>query len=1185
MEFTVGEMEGTKLELSFQDKILSENVNQADSSVKSDVSIAEDINLIIQQDIKIHEETMPIHEELVQDSTDEIRGDSVLVKNSDEKKYQLIERNNIDTTVKSSTSLSNFTSEFIKCQTSVDTILPQEKCLQKSSSCNDIRLSSTTLYDTLLCTSSDTISNHNVRSISPNTICNDEEEIIFNTKLYMEEHETKSLKNIVGVDTHENCEVKENIGETEEEVYHSNANGKLLVNNGQAPRNLVKYEKNFNEEQKLCAIIKDTKIQSNVISRPTLVDDSRLVKISLPTNPINIMQSNAQFLNKSRNFLNFITEKSTNIMEKALLPQHIAMRYNSVMKSVDNICNEKRYTEESSGMESSLTGLAFNNTSDSFLKTKSISCVTKGQMDVQTVENEYVKNDENKNTFMLSSNETISGNIEQNSKYLITNEYIFDQNNVIDHSSKLKDSKQSESSSIGNNVNKTNDNVLCANTNRNHNLNFVVLNPDNNIEEAITDTIYKKEEVSTDFEESKQSLLQHPIYLTLLKDYADLKSKHLKLQEKVEHLEERNRILEAENKGEVFSVQIETLEKTINRLTLELHTSLEAQEMYKKEYSAANKERESMVMKYAVSEKQLIDTQRAKESAERKVKEMTMQQETLHSKLREMQGERGRICNILTGKHREVIDLQREVEKLKEDVKMRDIKLQWTQNKLKTEMDLQKETQQKLDKATIRINEMKEECEQVRKETQETMRKFQQSEENKAVTLDQQLKEQQARLILERHVTEDKEMLRVQLQKEVDTLKHRQQVLIEENNMLSLKIQDVEKNRLNYESNLNNLKIITDQRQKEITELLSKVSELESLKTQLQHKNQYLASTEVEIQHLRLANEELQADMSACQQKEAEMLDFTQKLTDKNVRLQSEFTAIEAKAKQLEQEHGPLYQRISELIDKVKVLEENLAREKKARIEESEVLERCLTEQTQAAKNLAQQLEDSQGENAVLKRKQQLSMKEMTRELQQCRKKLDAFETSIPYNSLSVASRTGSNISLITGDALNGALSDNSINGDQSIQPTEPSRQLLIDRIIKLQESNARKAEKLDFFEEHARILVEELQKKKKIIQTYILHENIGAMGGNERDKYKHIKSRRNAAELARHGGIMASVYNQRVSDDNMTLELSLEINQKLQAVLEDALFKNITLKDNIDTLGEEIARLTMQNQQRQNTH
>lgn len=49
-------------------------------------------------------------------------------------------------------------------------------------------------------------------------------------------------------------------------------------------------------------------------------------------------------------------------------------------------------------------------------------------------------------------------------------------------------------------------------------------------------------------------------------------------------------------------------------------------------------------------------------------------------------------------------------------------------------------------------------------------------------------------------------------------------------------------------------------------------------------------------------------------------------------------------------------------------------------------------------------------------------------------------------------------------------------------------------------------------------------------------------------------------AELAKHGGIMASMYGSKV-DDSMTLELSLEINRKLQAVLEDTLLKNITLK------------------------
>jgi len=61
----------------------------------------------------------------------------------------------------------------------------------------------------------------------------------------------------------------------------------------------------------------------------------------------------------------------------------------------------------------------------------------------------------------------------------------------------------------------------------------------------------------------------------------------------------------------------------------------------------------------------------------------------------------------------------------------------------------------------------------------------------------------------------------------------------------------------------------------------------------------------------------------------------------------------------------------------------------------------------------------------------------------------------------------------------------------------------------------------------------------------------------------------------------MASVYGSRALDNNMTLELSLEINRKLQAVLEDTLLKNITLKESIDTLGAEIARLTMERQNR----
>ena len=48
---------------------------------------------------------------------------------------------------------------------------------------------------------------------------------------------------------------------------------------------------------------------------------------------------------------------------------------------------------------------------------------------------------------------------------------------------------------------------------------------------------------------------------------------------------------------------------------------------------------------------------------------------------------------------------------------------------------------------------------------------------------------------------------------------------------------------------------------------------------------------------------------------------------------------------------------------------------------------------------------------------------------------------------------------------------------------------------------------------------------------------------------------------MTKKGGIMASLYSHHQQDGAMNLELSLEINHKIQAVLEDTLLKNITLK------------------------
>ena len=74
-----------------------------------------------------------------------------------------------------------------------------------------------------------------------------------------------------------------------------------------------------------------------------------------------------------------------------------------------------------------------------------------------------------------------------------------------------------------------------------------------------------------------------------------------------------------------------------------------------------------------------------------------------------------------------------------------------------------------------------------------------------------------------------------------------------------------------------------------------------------------------------------------------------------------------------------------------------------------------------------------------------------------------------------------------------------------------------------------------------------------RIIQSYVLREESGALSSEASDI--------NKANVSRRGGIMASLYTSHPADSGLTLDLSLEINRKLQAVLEDTLLKNITLK------------------------
>ena len=76
----------------------------------------------------------------------------------------------------------------------------------------------------------------------------------------------------------------------------------------------------------------------------------------------------------------------------------------------------------------------------------------------------------------------------------------------------------------------------------------------------------------------------------------------------------------------------------------------------------------------------------------------------------------------------------------------------------------------------------------------------------------------------------------------------------------------------------------------------------------------------------------------------------------------------------------------------------------------------------------------------------------------------------------------------------------------------------------------------------------------RRIIQDFIMREQSGALAPPSSDEHKVRHSRRH--------GIMASVFSgTRPLTNEVNLDLSVEMNRKMQSVLEDTLLKNITLK------------------------
>ncbi|XP_070801489.1 coiled-coil domain-containing protein 186 isoform X2 [Pituophis catenifer annectens] len=589
-----------------------------------------------------------------------------------------------------------------------------------------------------------------------------------------------------------------------------------------------------------------------------------------------------------------------------------------------------------------------------------------------------------------------------------------------------------------------------------------------------------------------------------------------------------------------------------------------------KKCEEARQEKEAMVMKYVRGEKESLDLRKEKEILERKLRDANKDIEKHTNKIKQLSQEKARLHQLFESKENETTRMSRDIEKLKEEVNSYVIKVKWAQNKLKAEVDLHKETKDRLKEATAKLTQAKEEADQIRKNCQEIIKTYQESEEIKSNELDLKLRLTKGEL--EKQLQEKSDHLEVHHAKikELEDVKRTFKEGMDELRTLRTKVKCLEDERLRTEDELSKYRELINRQKAEIHNLLEKVKTVDQLQEQHQRDEQEMNSWKEEVDSLNTLLSDFQKDIDGSRKRESELLVFTEKLTTKNAQLQSETNSLQMQLDKLtfmERESQNQLELVNQARDE---LANKLKKEDEFHRNKVQMLEMELASQQKSFADLNTKAGELKDELMTQKRKHAANLKDLTKQLQQARRKLDNLENgSCDKEVSSMGSRSSSS----------GSLNARSSNEDRSPENTgssvvvdhfpEVDKTILIERIVRLQKAHARKNEKMEFMEDHIKQLVEEIRKKTKIIQSYILREEAGTLSSEASDF--------NKVHLSRRGGIMASLYTSHPADSGLTLELSLEINRKLQAVLEDTLLKNITLKDNLQTLGTEIERLIKQ--------
>lgn len=489
-----------------------------------------------------------------------------------------------------------------------------------------------------------------------------------------------------------------------------------------------------------------------------------------------------------------------------------------------------------------------------------------------------------------------------------------------------------------------------------------------------------------------------------------------------------------------------------------------------------------------------------------------------------MGNEKTRICGILDEKCHEYRLSQKEVERVKYENTGLDNRLKWHIQKVKLEIEAREKAEKKIDELNEKIKEL---------QLHEINRAKEEVEIERNMLAEKQLVEVNASMILLKHDNLEKT-------KKVEILEKKCQKLEKDLDSLNSKYSDLTRQHeeaLRENSSLiqqnSDSQFLLDKQTLKIAELQSNQNELEIIRTQFSLEKENSRQLKGEIAMLTQQIDEQNEETEKWKAKEIELLQINKELTETVVKLKNECSMSTSKATAMTVENELIKKDKNYYENIISDLRNQLDEEIKKRNSDCQLMAKHISEKTKSNENLQRKIEELTGEIEAQRNKSLQTIKELNREISQLRKKVEQSETKSQHSPTpSIASESES--------------SSESHHNEYPTISIEPSQKSLVDRIVRLQNEIVRKSEKIDFLENHQAQLVEELKKKSKLLHHYLLREQSGQL----------LKSK-------------------KVPDlSNITLELAMEINRKLQNTLEDTILKNITLKENLDTLSLEMDQM-----------